>query len=106
VPSGCTASLVTPQRGALSGQWSDGLVAVTSFLEAEARAIVATGASAACGSEGDGGVATAVGSGAILTFHLPAGFGGQVAIGSGASAVLTAWTNGVISIDNQMATAG
>ena len=106
VPSGCIANSVTPQQGALSGQWSDALVAVTSTHGTEMRVIVATGASAACASEGDAGVATGLGSGALLTMLLPTNFAGQVAIGSGASAVLTMWKNGALLIDNQMATSG
>jgi hypothetical protein len=37
---------------------------------------------------------------------LPTGFAGQVAIGSGASAELTVWDNGMASRNNQMAMSG
>ena len=106
VPSACAASSVTPQAGTLSGQWSNPLVAVTSSLGTQMRVIVATEAGVACETEGDAGVATGSGNGAVLTMLLPTGFAGQVAIGSGASAELTVWDNGTASASNQMAISG
>jgi hypothetical protein len=106
VPSGCTASSVTIQHGNVAEQGSDTSVAVTSSLATKMRVIVATSTTAACASEGDAGVETGTGSGAILTMLLPTGFAGQVAIGSGADAQLTVWKNGARVIDNQIANSG
>jgi hypothetical protein len=104
VPSGCVASSATFRTGILAGRGPGS--AATQFLPDEARIVVATNRSAACAAAAADGGPPGATSGASLTLSFPNHLSGQVAIGAGAGAHLSAWTNGALTKDNVAAASG
>jgi len=101
----CAASSVTIQKGALAEQGTTS-VAVTSFLTAQTRVVVATSAKGACASTTDAGVGNGSSGEAALTLLIPLNYSGQSSIGAGASATLTSWNVGTSMAESHAATSG